>query len=104
MKQTVHLIITTLLLSVFSGGCERLSQQANQRKDIILTRTEQAISAEVNRFAFDLFGQVSTEDENFFISPLSASLALSMTANGTAGATAEEMKKVLGFEDLPTRI
>ena len=41
MKQTVHLIITTLLLSVFSGGCERLSQQANQRKDIILTRTEQ---------------------------------------------------------------
>ena len=99
MKQTVHLIITTLLLSVFSGGCERLSQQANQRKDIILTRTEQAISAEVNRFAFDLFGQVSTEDENFFISPLSASLALSMTANGTAGATADEMKKVLGFED-----
>ncbi|HPB78093.1 MAG: serpin family protein [Bacteroidales bacterium] len=99
MKQTVHLVLTALLLCVFSGGCERLSQQANQRKDIILTRTEQAISAEVNRFAFDFFRQVGTEDENFFISPLSASLALSMTANGTAGATADEMKKVLGFED-----
>ncbi|MDD2289878.1 MAG: serpin family protein [Bacteroidales bacterium] len=99
MKQTVHLIFTILLLSVFSVGCERMSQLANQRKDIILTRTEQAISTEVNRFAFDLFGQIATEDENFFISPLSASLALSMTANGTAGATADEMKKILGFED-----
>jgi len=82
----------------FFAGCDRLPQQTNPRRDIILTKTEQALSAEANRFAFDLFQQVNSEDKNYFISPLSASLALSMTANGTAGETAAQMKDVLGFQ------
>lgn len=93
-----YLLITLVLPGIFPG-CDRLPQQTNQRHDIILTKTEQALSAEANRFAFDLFQQVNSEDKNYFISPLSASLALSMTANGTAGETAAQMKDVLGFQE-----
>jgi serpin B len=93
-----YLLITLVLPGIFPG-CDRLPQQTNQRHDIILTKTEQALSAEANRFAFDLFQQVYSEDKNYFISPLSASLALSMTANGTAGETAAQMKDVLGFQE-----
>lgn len=92
-------LLYAFVLPGFFSGCDRLPQQTNQRRDIILTKTEQALSAEANRFAFDLFQQVNTEDKNYFISPLSASLALSMTANGTAGETAAQMKDVLGFEE-----
>jgi serine protease inhibitor len=92
-----YLLYVFVLPGLFSG-CDRVPQQTNQRRDIILTKTEQALSAEANRFAFDLFQQVNSEDKNYFISPLSASLALSMTANGTAGETAAQMKNVLGFE------
>ena len=93
-----YLLIALVLPGLFPG-CDRLPQQTNQRHDIILTKTEQALSAEANRFAFDLFKQVNSEDKNYFISPLSASLALSMTANGTAGETAAQMKDVLGFQE-----
>jgi len=92
-------LLYAFVLPGFFSGCDRLPQQTNQRRDIILTKTEQALSAEANRFAFDLFQQVNTEDKNYFISPLSTSLALSMTANGTAGETAAQMKDVLGFEE-----
>ena len=79
--------------------CEKIQQQLNRRPTIVLTKTEQAISADAGTFAFKLFQQVALEENgSFFISPLSASLALSMTANGTAGSTATQMKEVLGFE------
>jgi len=91
-------LLSGIVLIGLCPGCDWLPQQTNQRRDIILTKTEQALSAEANRFAFDLFQQVNSEDRNYFISPLSASLALSMTANGTGGETAAQMKDVLGFE------
>jgi len=92
-----YLLFAFVLPGIFAG-CDRLPQQTNQRRDIILTKTEKALSVEANRFAFSLFQQINSEDRNYFISPLSASLALSMTANGTAGETAAQMKDVLGFE------
>jgi len=50
-----------------------------------------------NAFAFDLFKQVYQTDKssNVFISPLSVSMALSMTLNGAKGQTFEEMKNAL---------
>lgn len=98
MKNTWTIGLVTAILLGLIIRCDRLPQQLNQRRDIVLTKTEQAISADVNHFAFNLFRQVSKEDKNYFLSPLSASLALSMTANGTAGETALQMKDVLGFE------
>ncbi|MDR0232375.1 MAG: serpin family protein [Dysgonamonadaceae bacterium] len=50
-----------------------------------------------NAFAFDLFKQVyqTEKTSNVFISPLSVSMALSMTLNGAKEQTFEEMKNAL---------
>jgi serine protease inhibitor len=52
-----------------------------------------------NRFGFDLYRIVTAESPggNVFVSPLSIALALAMTYNGAAGATAAEMADVLGY-------
>jgi serine protease inhibitor len=62
-----------------------------------LTTSESKIVAASNDFAFDLFrvGNRSQQKANVFISPLSASMALGMTANGANGATYEEMRTAL---------
>ena len=64
-----------------------------------LTDAEQFIGSAANGFSFDLLQQVNADerDANVFISPLSASMALGMTLNGAAGATADEMRHALGF-------
>jgi serpin B len=62
-----------------------------------LTESETKIIAGNNEFAFDLFrtGNVTQRKANVFISPLSASMALGMTANGADGATYDEMRAAL---------
>jgi serine protease inhibitor len=62
-----------------------------------LTEPETKVIAGSNEFAFDLFraGNISQHKANVFISPLSASMALGMTANGANGATYDEMRSTL---------
>ena len=64
-----------------------------------LTDSERFVGSEGNAFTFRLLRQVNEDQQtsNVFISPLSASMALGMTLNGAAGATAEEMRRTLGF-------
>ena len=62
-----------------------------------LSESESKVIASSNQFAFDLFrtGNVSQHKANVFISPLSASMALGMTANGANGTTYDEMRSAL---------
>jgi serine protease inhibitor len=62
-----------------------------------LSVSETKIVAASNEFAFDLFrtGNLAQHKTNVFISPLSASMALGMTANGANGATYDEMRTAL---------
>jgi serpin B len=53
-----------------------------------------------NRFGFDLYARVSGEDRNVIVSPLSASVALSMTAAGARGETLAQMSRVLHVSEL----
>ncbi|MDZ7603999.1 MAG: serpin family protein [Cyclobacteriaceae bacterium] len=65
---------------------------------------EEAIISSVNDFAFDIFKRVNESgagDENLFISPLSISTALSMTANGAAGETNDGIRQTLHLTDVP---
>ncbi|WP_373837934.1 serpin family protein, partial [Bacteroides heparinolyticus] len=92
------------LLCIFAAcqNDENSTPQPQPRKDITLTRAEQEMLDKGNDFAFRFFNQVcKTENEkpNLFVSPLSATLCLSMVANGAAGNTLEEMKTALGFSD-----
>jgi len=100
-------MLLVLCLSGIFAACQNdnNSVQSKERKDIILSRSEQDIMNTGNDFAFSFFNQVcSSEKEkpNVFISPLSVSLALSMTANGAAGNTLTEMLTTLGFSFSPS--
>ncbi len=63
-----------------------------------LTPAEQGIITAANGFGFQLLARVNAETPaaNIFMSPLSASVALGMVMNGTAGATQDEMRTTLG--------
>lgn len=65
-----------------------------------LSGSEQALITASNRFSSDLLRAVSasrTADENVFLSPLSATMALGMAMNGAKGTTFDEMRATLGF-------
>lgn len=67
-----------------------------------LTGAEQSIIARGNAFGIELARQVASRDSrpNIILSPLSASMALGMTLNGTAGGTFDAMRSTLGFEGM----
>lgn len=51
-----------------------------------------------NAFAMDLYGKLAPKSDNFVFSPVSLSLALTLTWAGAKGDTAAEMRKVLHLE------
>ena len=65
-----------------------------------LTAGEARVIAASNDFAFDLFrtGNLAQHKANVFMSPLSASMALGMTANGANGTTYDQMRTGLRLE------
>ena len=67
-----------------------------------LSVTEESIIESSNNFSFDIFSRMNQADpnSNIFISPLSISIALSMTANGAAGDTKAVIKAALHQSDL----
>jgi len=69
-----------------------------------LTPAEGRLVSTDNRFAFKLFRQIANStpaDSSLFISPLSVSMALTMTYNGAAGSTQQEMATTLELNDFP---
>ena len=76
---------------------------AAQAEDVLKRGT--GAEAPGSSFAFGLFQDIVAYDESdiVFISPLSASIALSMTAAGAEGATQEEMLRTLGFGGLSVK-
>jgi serpin B len=57
-------------------------------------------AAAVAAFGVDLYGRLTTGDENLVISPWSVAVALAMTRAGAVGPTGTEMDRVLHGEDL----
>ena len=67
-----------------------------------LSSRQEQLLQQSNEFSLNLLRQVyeaETESENVIISPLSASMALSMLMNGADGETLKQMKATLGFGD-----
>jgi serine protease inhibitor len=66
-----------------------------------LSSVEQQIADGSTGFGLSLLREVNEQSEpgeNVFISPLSASMALGMTATGAAGETLDSMRTVLGYQ------
>lgn len=68
-----------------------------------LSTSERTLIQAGNRFTVALLERVhaAAPDSTAFLSPLSASVALGMAANGAAGATFEQMRATLGFGTMP---
>lgn len=100
MLKKTFAVLSLLCIFAACQSDDDSSSQLKPRKDINLTRSEQEMTDLGTDFAFRFFQQVcktEVEEPNLFISPLSASLCLSMVANGAAGNTLTEMTDVLGF-------
>ena len=95
-----YLLLIPLLLTL--GGCNKdpLNNNGPDKEftPIVLTKAEQDINTGVNEFGLKMYRSLYKKDQ-VFVSPLSVSLALSMTAYGARGATEQEMISTLGFGD-----
>lgn len=102
--------ISVLLALQFVLGCTENpptdsvdTQQTDTLTPAQLTAIKQDIVENTNDFAFKLFKQVCARtaiDSNVFLSPLSASYALALTANGADGATRDSMLHALSLDNL----
>ena len=97
------IFLATLLL-VFSGchNEDDVSGEKQEIKEIVLSEEEKEITEKYTDFAFHLFNQVNLSEKvnnNWIISPYSASLVLSTLANGAEGNTLAEIKSVLGINE-----
>lgn len=101
-KSALFILIPFLTLFVACGKAEDPDLWCNEPPDehqsILLTKTEEAINQNSNEFGLELFRSLYQEDQ-VMVSPLSASLALSMTAYGARGNTESAMLTTLGFKD-----
>lgn len=103
MKKLLFTLVISLPFVITScNEDDGLSSATQERKDIVLSRSEEQITNENVKFAFSLFNKVNElekEKNNWMISPFSASVALSMIANGADGNTLAELQDALGFKD-----
>jgi serpin B len=93
MKKTISIIAVCMLAIGTLCACDKNNPEdpeveTKPFEPIVLTKAEQEISNASNRFGFDIYHNIYNGN-NILISPLSLSLALSMTANGAEGKTAE---------------
>ena len=93
-----YLLLIPLLLATVSCQKDPLPGGHEEFTPIVLTKAEEGINTGVNEFGLKLYRSLYNKDQEF-ISPLSVSLALSMTAYGARGTTEQEMIATLGFGD-----
>lgn len=93
---------TALVLAGGLPACSRSTQGPLERLPRSLTSAEEAVLSASNEFGLSLYGRLAADqrDENVFFSPLSAHLALGMTANGAVGETLDGMRAALAQEGL----
>ncbi len=61
----------------------------------VTVATQQAVTSDLNDFGLNVLQNLATSGQNFATSPVSSFIALTMTADGAQGSTADEMKTVL---------
>lgn len=94
-----HIILNLAAMAaalVFAASCGKENPETVGFSEP-LTKAEEGINSATNQFGFNVFHALYEKDQVLF-SPLSASLALSMTATGANGNTASQMISTLGFE------
>ncbi|WP_346897307.1 serpin family protein [Clostridium sp. UBA7503] len=96
-------IISLMLIAIIATsliGCEKF--YSKNKEEISAKEVDKEVVEGNNKFAFDIFKEISKDEnnKNVFISPLSISMALTMAYNGAKENTKVEMNKVLGYEGI----
>jgi serine protease inhibitor len=96
--------LCSILLLVAAVSCNRQDKENLEDLGNLPEKSAQVISSD-NQFGLELFQKITAlagKMDNTMVSPLSISLALSMTYNGAAGTTKTEMEKTLKQNGLTT--
>ena len=104
-KRHLPLILLTIVSVILVSYAALIFFPKSNQNSAYATSDEKAYSVDSNlisantRFAFNLFRGLIADDrnKNIFISPLSISMALTMTYNGAGGTTREAMTRTLNF-------
>ena len=104
MKRIDPLYCLLLFVIVFAS-CHKdnpVNKKYGPGINLDLNATELHQATADNAFTFNLFktvqaSNISNNTNNLFLSPLSVSFALGMTANGAKGATLDGIKSTLDF-------
>lgn len=94
--------IISLLCGVLLCGCSSTDEPIlSGGHDVKLSQEEIRYVESQNGFAFRLFGEALKQSEcsNVLLSPLSASIGMSLVANAANGTTRQEIEETLGFEN-----
>lgn len=104
MKRTIRtsFLIAAAAIVGIEFGCSNSVSPNKDVSDLNLSQTEKAVISASGSFAFGLFGKMAEQAQgrNFFMSPLSVSMALAMTINGASGRTYTDMQTTLGLSGL----
>ncbi|HMR19853.1 MAG TPA: serpin family protein, partial [Sphingobacterium sp.] len=107
MNWRIHILIMTVG-AVFFSSCEKNNEKPPlDARTLELTTEEKEVVNLGNKFAFNMFEQLSSEvtvNENLFFSPLSVGAALAMTSNGAKGETLQQIKKALNIEGVSDEV
>jgi len=102
MNKQVYIL--AILISFSCGGCELDNHKNDNEIDDNNNNIELSVAGEQivnasNDFSFNIFSEFEAKypDDNIFFSPLSISIALSMSFNGGKGDTKNEIKEVIDF-------
>ena len=83
-----------------STPCPKVTANPEKQTSIKDLKTkEERFKEGMNRFSYDVFEQIGTND-NMFISPFSLSMALSMLVNGSNEQAKTELEQALGITNL----
>ncbi|MRG44620.1 serpin family protein [Chitinophaga sp. SYP-B3965] len=93
--RNVYLLLAILVLVT---SCTKDSN-VNKGEDLVLTADEQQRTEADNKFSLKLFKELAADagKDNLVFSPLSLSMAIAMTSNGSSGQTLEGIRAAMEF-------
>ena len=101
MKANIFSVLILIFACFTFTSCEEEPNNgsSSEVKSINITEGELIIAKQNNQFAWNMFSHIIDEKGNTIVSPLSASFAMCMAADGANGETRDEIYRALGFEN-----